>query len=100
MGKKIKAKGTYGNEMLLEYEISFDAVLLFDHLLSAIMYTDYSKLSTAFSSSFRKIKSFETLKSVKKRNACFYWMSRRLRELVELFGQCSNGDRFGLSYDF
>ena len=84
--KKTKAKGTY----YLRYEIA--AALIFEHILSLILYTDYTKLSTDFSSSFRKLSTFETLKSIKQRNALYFWMSKFLRELVECFGQCSNGD--------
>merc|ERR1712228_1046512 len=96
--KKIKAKWTYHyygtGQMLLKYEINKDGVITFGHLLSLNMYTDYTKLSTAFSATFRKSNNFETLKSIKKRNALFFWMSRYLRELVEMFGQCSYGDTF------
>merc|ERR1712228_998421 len=96
--KKTKAKWTYHQwgtkQILLEYEINKDGVITFGHLLSLNLYTDYTKLSTAFSASFRKSNNFETLQSIKKRNALFFWMSRYLRELVEIFGQCSRGDTF------
>merc|ERR1712228_792665 len=69
--KKIKAKYTdsFNKEMLLHYEIAVGAALLFEHIFSLILYTDYTKLSTDFSSSFRKLSTFETLKSIKQRNA-------------------------------
>jgi len=76
----------------LHYGIEIGAMLQSCHILALVLYTDHSKLCTAFSSSFRKLYAFETLKSVKQRNACYYWMSRHLRELVEIFGHCSNGD--------
>ena len=91
--KEITAKYTDGyEEMFLYYGIEFGDFLLFGHILALILYTDFSKLCTVFSSTFRQMHNFETLKSIKTRNALFYWMSRRLRELVELFGQCSIGD--------
>merc|ERR1712232_1452096 len=80
--------------MHLHYDIEFGALVSFYHILSLIFYTDYSKLSAAFSASFRKLHPFETLKSIKQRNAFFFWMAKALRELVELFGQCSYGDNF------
>merc|ERR1712228_346265 len=91
--KKNKAKKTDYWNMSLHYEIEAGAALLFEHILSLILYTDYTKLSTDFSSSFRKLSTFETLKSVKQRNAVYFWMSKFLRELVECYGQCSSGDR-------
>ena len=90
--KKMKAGETDGWGVLFHYGTKLDKPLEFHHILSLTLYTDYTKLSTAFTCSFRKLSSFETIKSVKARNACYYWMSRYLRELVELFGQCSFGD--------
>merc|ERR1712176_623351 len=40
---------------------------------------------------FRKNGPFEPIKSIKKRNSQYFWMSKILRETVELFGQCSYG---------
>ena len=79
----------------LHYDISRKAVLGFNNLVSLIMYTDYTDLSSAFSSTFRRKSAFETLKSIKKRNAEYYWLSKTLRETVEIFGQCSCGDYVG-----
>merc|ERR1719350_2067882 len=79
-------------QMTLHYDIAFGAALSLWHILSLIFYCDFTKLCTNFSSSFRAIKPFETLRNIKKRNAMYYWMSRYLRELVELFGLCSFGD--------
>ena len=76
----------------LHYDLDEDGIINFGHLLSLVMYTDFTKLSKEFSASFRKLSPFETLKSIKKRNASFFWMSKFLRELVECFGWCSNGD--------
>ena len=77
----------------LHYDVAVGTVLGFDNLVSLIMYTDYTALSSAFSSSFRKKSAFETLKSIKKRNAEYYWFSKTLRETVEIFGQCSLGEQ-------
>merc|ERR1712176_975851 len=91
--KSMKARATDGDEqMFLHYDIAIGAALSLWHILSLIFYCDFTKLCTDFSSSFRAIKPFETLRNIKKRNAMYYWMSRYLRELVELFGQCSYGE--------
>ena len=64
-----------------------------------ILYCDYTDLSSHFTATFRKTGSFETIKSIKKRNSEYYWLSRILRETVELFGQCSFGEWDGVSDD-
>jgi len=48
----------------LHYDIADDQVLGFNNLVSLIMYTDYTALSSTFSSTFRKKSPFETLKSI------------------------------------
>ena len=83
--KNIKAK----YEWQLHYGIKKDDPLTLKHLLALIFYTDFTKLSTAFSCSFRALNAFESLQRIKQRNSAFYWMSRCLRELVELFSGCS-----------
>merc|ERR1712194_485829 len=90
--KSMKAGAT--GTKYLHYEIEIGTALRSWHLLSLIFYCDFSDLCTTFSTSFRALKSFETLRNIKKRNAMYYWMSRHLRELVELFGQCAYGDTF------
>ena len=74
------------------YDIDMLAVVAYHHLLSLILYTDFTKVCTNFSASFRRIRPFESLSSIKKRNSAFFWMSKHLRELVEIFGDCAYGD--------
>eukprot|EP01083_Nonionella_stella_P154321 497117_1 len=77
----------YGLDYLAKPQIKFE------HLLSLVLYTDYIDLSTDFSSTFRKNNAFETLESMKRRNREYYWMSKWLRECVEMHGQCRMGQR-------
>eukprot|EP01083_Nonionella_stella_P120495 361118_1 len=70
----------------LEYEVEKGTRLKFHHLLSLLLYTDYSKLCTAFSSSFRALSPYEPISSIKQRNSNYWWMSKSLRETVQLFG--------------
>merc|ERR1711971_998282 len=58
--KKMSVKYTYPKkrQMFLHYGISFGALVLFGHILSLILYTDYSKLSSAFSATFRQVHNF------------------------------------------
>jgi len=75
----------------LHYDVAKGEPLSFQHLLALIFYTDFTDLCTAFSASFRALKPFETLENIKRRNSVFHFMSKHLRELVELFGGCSFG---------
>lgn len=59
------------------------------HIISLILYTDFTELCTLFSKSMRKHKWNDKLKDIKKRNSKFYHFSKSLRELVTYFG--SNG---------
>ena len=68
------------------YGIRKGSPLEINHLLSIILYTDFTALSSAFSSSFRKISPYEILSSIKHRNSKYWWWSKLLRETVELFG--------------
>ena len=80
-------------EIRLFYDIDQESRISFNHLLSLVLYTDYSDLSTHFSSTFRAIHQYEQLSSVRVRNANYWWMSKSLRELVELYGSCgAKGD--------
>ena len=93
----MKATKAYGDvEDEYHYGISEGNVLEFYHLLSLVFYCDYSSLSSHFSSSFRKIKRFENLKSIKNRNQKYYYLSKYLRECVECYGRCSLS---GLSFN-
>ena len=78
------------------YGIRDGSIITVPHLISLILYTDYTDLCTDFSSTFRKTHTFETLDNIKRRNQNFWWMSKLLRETVEIFGDSSfnaNGGR-------
>ena len=57
------------------------------HLISIILYCDYSSLCSSFSGSFRKLFPFETLKAIKKRNKKYAIWSKTLKETVKNYGQ-------------
>eukprot|EP01084_Bolivina_argentea_P036818 68077_1 len=90
--KIVKATTAGGRKMCYRehYGIARDSPLAFNHLLSIVLYCDYSELSSDFSASFRKISRFETISSIKNRNSQYYWLSKYLRECVECYGQCSS----------
>ena len=101
-----RARGTWANipdydgedkeAIKLHYGIDKDNLRLsFNHLLSLCLYTDYSNLCTEFSKSFRKVSVYDTMELMKIRNSKFYWMSRYLRETVQIFGNDGRPDAYG-----
>eukprot|EP01083_Nonionella_stella_P018436 51372_1 len=74
------------NRYIFKYNVKMGTPLSVEHVLSVLLYTDWSKLSKEFSATFRSITPFETLSSVKNRNREFAVWSKLLRETVEYFG--------------
>ena len=58
-----------------------------NHLITLILYCDYTDLCTDFRKSFRKTHQFELLAHIKRRNQKYYHFSRILRETMRRFGQ-------------
>eukprot|EP01083_Nonionella_stella_P018435 51370_1 len=79
------------------YGIDIGAYLSVDHILSVLLYTDWSVLSTEFSATLRAKTPFETVSSIKNRNREFAIWSRLLRETIECFGNL--GDPTKKDYD-
>ena len=90
--RAIKAKGEK-DEVPPYYGIKEGSALTVEHLMSVLCYTDYTKHSAAFSRSFRKMDAFESLKHIKQRNSKYFWMAKRLRETVEIYGRSSDGEQ-------
>ena len=78
----------------LKYSVSEGGPLSEEHLLSLLLYTDFTDLSSAFSATHRGLTSYEPLESIKKRNSKYYFFSKRLRECVQLYGQY-----YGFAFD-
>ncbi len=85
--KKLKAndKGD-GGDQDLHYGIDKGSKITLSHIISMIMYTDFTDYCTNFSSTFRPLSASEHILSVKIRNEEFWWQSKLLRETVEIFG--------------
>eukprot|EP01083_Nonionella_stella_P101748 288722_1 len=86
--KRFESKDYYISK--LHYDIAVGSILGYEHLVSLILYTDFSQLSADFSRSFRKTSAFEPLSLVKRRNRKYWWLSKLLREAVECFGRCKD----------
>ena len=88
--KSIKAKGDKSlHRIPPHYGIVAGSCISLQHVISVILYTDYTDLSKDFSTTFRKIQQYEIFESVKQRNQKYWWMSKLLRETVEIFGDNS-----------
>eukprot|EP01084_Bolivina_argentea_P221584 375250_1 len=81
--KSMKTECPFG----LHYGIKNGLPLKMENILSIILYTDWSKLCTAFSQTFRLKNSYESIQSVKNRNKEYAIWSRIIRETVECFGE-------------
>ena len=57
-----------------------------DELISIVLYTDYTELSSDFTSTFRKKWTFEPLSAIKKRHKKYAWWSRELKSAISRFG--------------
>ena len=57
-----------------------------EHLQALLLFTDFATISTVFAQSHRKEDIQEPIEHLTARNGKFYWMSRRLKELVEHWG--------------
>eukprot|EP01084_Bolivina_argentea_P245929 411664_1 len=89
--KSIKAPDKWKVDEILHYGIKQNASLNSHHLLSIILYTDWTELCAQFSKTFRKTNIFESLSSVKDRNSEFAVWSKTLRESIEYYGQSRDG---------
>ena len=87
--KIVKNTKAHNRVKELHYGIVWKDKLLYSHLVSLVLYCDYSKLSAAFSRSFRKASRFQTIENIKLRNSKYYYFAKYLRETVEAYGQCS-----------
>ena len=56
-------------------------------MISIILYTDFTLLSSKFTSTFRKTGPFEPIQAIIQRNRSYYWMSRFLKETEQVYGQ-------------
>ena len=86
--KKVKSlKARFGGGgWAKHFGISKDAPVADAHLFAVILYCDYTVLCTKMSETFRALSPEEEVTAVKERNRSFWWMSKKLRELIELFG--------------
>eukprot|EP01084_Bolivina_argentea_P279155 477210_1 len=76
----------------LQYGITANSLITFNHLLAITLYCDWSELARAFSKSFRKTSSYQPIIEVKEKNSEYGNWSKLIRESVEYFGWKGFGD--------
>ena len=85
--EEVKAMKARGMGVILHFDIGKGVPITMQHIISIILYCDFSKYSTLFSASFRKLYSHETMKSVKNRNQEYWWQSKFFKETVLIYGK-------------
>ena len=68
------------------FEFEGGSALVLSHLVCLLCYTDYTNFSYHFSKSFRKINEKETDEEFRMRKRNYHFLSKGLREIVELYG--------------
>eukprot|EP01083_Nonionella_stella_P205330 747807_1 len=95
--KQTKAAG--GDWMrFLHYGITAGTPLSIENVMCLITYCDFTALCTEFNSTFRQTTRFECLTAIKQRNMEYWWMSKILRETVQVFGDNKEGRDYGSTW--
>ena len=68
------------------YGIKRGSIITLDHIIAITFYTDYTELSSEFSTSYRRLSADESDETLKKRHQLFANWARLMREAVEVFG--------------
>ena len=76
----------------------WDEPISSEHLISIILYTDFTELSSIFSASFRQKNPFEHKQQVNKRNNKYWFWSKKLKEVLYKYGQRKSEGLFGPFY--
>ena len=79
-------------DFFFHYGIAMESPITMDHIISLILYCDFTTYCTNFSSTFRAL-GFERMEDTKKRNASFYFESRLFREAIEYYGVTGDAEK-------
>ena len=73
----------------IHYGLKYGDTMSIEHLISIICYTDFDELQRKWSSTFGATYPGESIIFIKRKNQCFYYLSKLLMEAVQCFGnQC------------
>ena len=90
-----KMKAAYSGFRTRTNQIKEDSPVTLEHLAAIILYCDFSKLSSAFSDTFRRQNVFESVESVISRHSVFGNFGRLLVEVVLDFGESGRDGESG-----
>ena len=79
-------KSIPGAKKYNHYGLSEGNRISLEHVISIILYCDYSELSSDFSATFRKSSPFEPLSITKHRHRKYWWWSYLLLQTVQIYG--------------
>eukprot|EP01084_Bolivina_argentea_P239627 402717_1 len=96
--KSIKVNQTITQEDPLKYNIRNGTSITEKHILSIIIYCDWTNLSTEFTKTFRKELPYQSIESIIENNKEFANWSRLIRETVEYYGCKGFGETYGYEY--
>eukprot|EP01083_Nonionella_stella_P032771 89669_1 len=80
------------------YDIKENSTITEAHILSVLLYTDFSTLSYHFSSTFRKKNASQTVEMCAQRNAEYAIWSKLLSQTVNIFGQSIQDTKIEIYY--
>ena len=89
--KRMKASD-WGTRCNPGYGINKGDPITINHVQCVVSYCDLTDFCTAFSATFRSQFVGESVESIKKRNQCYFHVSKGLREVVECFGNNGRDD--------
>ena len=84
------------------YPVKLNAVISKERLIAIVLYTDFTHLSSDFTSTFRKNDPFEPKAAIKKRHRNYWWWARLLKETVRCYGYTKMGildEEFNYKYE-
>eukprot|EP01083_Nonionella_stella_P258059 882568_1 len=74
--EKVKESKANNFDTVLHYGIEKGEAMTMYHIMSLILYCDFSEFCSRFSATFRKVSGHEPLEETKKRNQEFWWQSK------------------------
>ena len=84
--RRLENNQSRGKEWTRFYGVASDATAGLDHIIALLFYCNFTKHSFEFSRTYRRIKAFESDRSLKRRHSEVAVWGQKLRELIECFG--------------
>eukprot|EP01083_Nonionella_stella_P055353 146029_1 len=86
------AFGNFGSALTSSTKKLHQKILSLEHLLSVMIYCNYTSLQYEFSKTFRRMSDSDEIENVAIRHSNFYWFGKLLKEMVNFCGRdCMDG---------